>query len=65
MSMWPANMFANRRTECVNGRTMKFDRISIGISRTYIALGTSGGIVMALKNAPAPWRLTPSGTQSR
>jgi hypothetical protein len=30
-SRWPANMFANNRTECVNGRTMKFDANSIGM----------------------------------
>ena len=55
ISMWPANMFANRRTECVNGRTMKFDRISIGMSRTYIAFGTSRGIEGFRRHHQAPF----------
>ena len=40
--MWPANMLAKSRTARVNGRTMKFCRISIGVTRMYIDLRDAG-----------------------
>ena len=36
-------MLANRRMACVAGRTIRLERNSSGVSRTYIAFGTPGG----------------------
>ena len=51
-SRWPASMLAKSRTASENGRTRKVDRNSIGVTRTYRALGTPGGKSVELDVAP-------------
>ena len=54
MIMWPASMVAIRRSECVSGRTMKFEMISSGTSNGRIQLGTPLGTTASLKYL-MPW----------
>ncbi len=55
--VWPAIMLANRRTDRLTGR-VRYDRISIGTSRTSSTLGTPCGTNNVRKCAPC--RMTPS-----
>ncbi len=57
-SMWPANMFAKRRTASENGRTMKVEKSSIGISSGRMYHG-AGGISEFLKYLTKPCCLMP------
>ncbi len=56
---WPANILAKSRTESVNGRMMKFDRNSSGITIGRMYPGAPAGTVMFRRNLPTPCRLIP------
>ena len=48
-STCPASMFANNRTDSVNGRTRMFENSSIGTSSGRIHHGAPAGTAMFLK----------------
>jgi len=48
-STCPASMLANNRTDSVNGRTITFEKNSIGISSGRIHAGEPDGTVRLLK----------------
>ena len=59
-SMCPETMLHSRRSVSVTGRTMKFERNSMGVMSRYITLGRPGGKSWEARKCPTPCSLMPA-----